>query len=886
MAGQNAGTIYYEIDVQTASVLRGQQAVNDSLDKAQAGFAKTDRAAKGLSDSLNTTGKSAGKADNSLREMDRGASSLLTRLNPLSAAIAGLFTAQALIGFQQAAEQTNLLAARITRLAGSAEQGKQTYQALLAIANQTGTDLPDTVKLWENLQQSLTALGATQSQILNLTSTLQKIGAVGGSSAEDMANALRQFGQSVSGGVVRAEEFNAVVENMPELARTIARGLGIPFDELRQRMLDGKLTATDALNAIQNQSAKVNQEFEKLPRTSEQAGKAIKNSFNDALASLDNLLGVSQKIATMFDRIGEATRLANGSLSDQDKLNQLLRDRADIVKEMGAWDPNASLTKGFYNKLKAQLEAKDAQIAAARSAAAGPAGGNATAPIVPTTRKTSPEDQKVLDNLKDQVALANLAGEARARLAAEQKLSSTASDAEKKAAGDLAVQIYQLTEAQKSNTKQTNAAAEAAKTATKQNDKSLQDLANRVTEVGLAGDALARAQAKVSLNEYATPEQIQRAQDLASAIYQGGEAAKNAEVIKRLGEELSVAGKRGLELAQAQALLKVNQYATPDQINQVKQLTAALYAQQQAEQNKQLLGQVDPVMGAAYDFQTQMDQYQQLNDAKLLSDQNYYALKSEAEQAFHDKVTQLNEERFRAQSVTNDLLIGSINKFGEASTNAITGLLSGTYNAQDAIRQLAQGILQEGVSALVQFGLQQVKNVIIGQSAAAAATAANLAQAAALSSAYAAPAALASLASFGANAAPANAALVGTMALAKSLGIAGGRQYGGPVGADGLYRVNENGAPEVFNAANGQQFMIPNQAGKVVSNKDATQQTGQAGGNVSINLYNDPSKAGTVNETRADDGSRMIDIFVADLMGDGKSARALQQAYGVKRQGQ
>lgn len=886
MAGQSIGVIHYDIDVNTASVLRGQQAVNDSLDKAQAGFAKTDRAAKGLSDSLNTTGKSAGKADASLREMDRGASSLLGRLNPLSAAIAGLFTAQALIGFQQAAEQTNLLAARITRLAGSAEQGKQTYQALLAIANQTGTDLPETVKLWENLQQSLTALGATQSQILNLTSTLQKIGAVGGSSAEDMANALRQFGQSVSGGIVRAEEFNSVVENMPELARTIARGLGIPFDELRQRMLDGKLTATDALNAIQNQSAQVNAEFEKLPRTSEQAGKAMKNSFNDALAALDNLLGVSQKVSAALDSITFAARSAQGTLSPNEELNGLLADREDLIRRLAALNDQWFPSKDKINTLNGMLSQTNARILDLQKLSANGSGQNAAAPIVPTTRKTSPEDKKVLESLKDQVALANLAGEARARLAAEQKLSSTASDEEKKAAGDLAVQIYQLTEAQKSSTKQTNASAEAAKTATKQNDKTLQDLANRVTEVGLAGDALARAQAKVSLNEYATPEQIQRAQDLASAIYQGGEAAKNAEVIKRLGEELQLASKKGLELAQAQAVLKVNQYATPDQINQVKQLTAALYAQQQAEQNKQLLGQVDPVMGAAYDFQTQMDQYQQLNDAKLLSDQNYYALRGEAEQAFHDKVQQLNEERFRSQSVANDLLIGSINKFGEASTNAITGLLSGTYNAQDAIRQLAQSILQEGVSALVQFGLQQVKNVIIGQSAAAAATAANLAQAATLSAAYAAPAALASLASFGANAAPANAALAGTMALAKGLALSGGRQYGGPVDAGGLYRVNENGAPEVFNAANGQQFMIPNQAGKVVSNKDATQQAGQAGGNVSINLYNDPSKAGTVNETRADDGSRMIDIFVADLMGDGKSARAIQQAYGVKRQGQ
>lgn len=49
-----------------------------------------------------------------------------------------------------------------------------------------------------------------------------------------------------------------------------------------------------------------------------------------------------------------------------------------------------------------------------------------------------------------------------------------------------------------------------------------------------------------------------------------------------------------------------------------------------------------------------------------------------------------------------------------------------------------------------------------------------------------------------------------------------GRANGGPVSAGNMYRVNEGGAPEVFNAANGQQFMLPNQRGEVVSNKDAS----------------------------------------------------------------
>lgn len=72
--------------------------------------------------------------------------------------------------------------------------------------------------------------------------------------------------------------------------------------------------------------------------------------------------------------------------------------------------------------------------------------------------------------------------------------------------------------------------------------------------------------------------------------------------------------------------------------------------------------------------------------------------------------------------------------------------------------------------------------------------------------------------------------------------IAGGRLYGGDVQAGSMYRINEDGAPEVFNAANGQQYMLPNSRGEVVSNKDAT-----SGGSVMINV--------TVNA----DGSSSVD---------------------------
>ncbi len=72
---------------------------------------------------------------------------------------------------------------------------------------------------------------------------------------------------------------------------------------------------------------------------------------------------------------------------------------------------------------------------------------------------------------------------------------------------------------------------------------------------------------------------------------------------------------------------------------------------------------------------------------------------------------------------------------------------------------------------------------------------------------------------------PANLGAMATVA-AQTAGIVstirgtsygGGRQYGGPASTGSLYRVNETGKPEMFTAANGSQYMLPTQSGRVTS---------------------------------------------------------------------
>ncbi|EDV0051470.1 tape measure protein [Salmonella enterica subsp. enterica serovar Havana] len=290
---QNVGDIKYVIKADTAQLLRADKQVTSVTNNMDTGFKK---------------------ADNS-------ASKLSTTISKLSAAISVALIVEWGKKFLELADNMTQLQARIARLSTDASTAKETFQSLTQISSKTGASLSDTTKLWETLTSSLKEAGASNAQVLNLTDTLQKIGRIGGNSTEEMSNALRQFGQSIASGTVRAEEFNSILEQMPELARQIAAGMGISMGELRQRMLDGKLTAQDALNAIQDRTAVVNEEFNKLPRSLSQATGSLETSFAKLVSSINDATGASSAAVTVIDGLAKYIELlGDSSTSTADKL--------------------------------------------------------------------------------------------------------------------------------------------------------------------------------------------------------------------------------------------------------------------------------------------------------------------------------------------------------------------------------------------------------------------------------------------------------------------------------------------------------------------------------------------------------------------------------------
>ncbi|MBU5635491.1 phage tail tape measure protein [Geomonas sp. Red69] len=96
-----------------------------------------------------------------------------------------------------------------------------------------------------------------------------------------------------------------------------------------------------------------------------------------------------------------------------------------------------------------------------------------------------------------------------------------------------------------------------------------------------------------------------------------------------------------------------------------------------------------------------------------------------------------------------------------------------------------------------------------------------------------------------------------------------GRETGGNVSAGTPYIVGEK-RPELF---------VPGQSGSIVPYVPRQQE--QTAAAPVVNLYEDKNKAGKV-EHRQQDGKSVIDIFVADLMGDGRVQKAMSRKFGMQ----
>ncbi|MBE4922844.1 tape measure protein [Enterobacter cloacae complex sp. I1M] len=881
---EQVGNIVYQVQMDVAELIEAQRKVNDRLDKMGSNF---DRASGSVS-------------------RFEGA------LNKVGVAIAAAFTIETAKRLIAIGDEMATLQARITRLSPSIDTAKETMSALSAIASQTGNSLSETERLWESLTTALKSAGATNSQILALTSTLQKIGTIGGSSSEEMASALRQFGQSIAGGTLRAEEFNTILEQMPELARQIASGLGISIGDLRKRMLEGKLTAEDALNAIQKQSQSVNEEFDKMPVNIDRAKNSLDVAFKNAINDINQAIGLTSTLAGLMQSVADNLNYYNKNVGDASRMPKLIKLQQELnseLKDGQRWYETDSVFQTRRAQAAVQLKQVEGEIAHIRAKAASDAKNNQG--FKTDTSGDDAATSKLVKNSERRLALAKLEGEARARLQAQYDAADAGVTDPKriKTLQDEYAETYRVTEARKeSNKTGKKTEAQSESIANKlENLRQQSELAADSTEELSREQAILRAQQ--SLGNSATQEQIKKAGEYAAKAWDASAAAKGvtealkamplqaenksyAESMQNLKAALN-AGKIDLKeynaatekmaLEHQNNLAKINAQATVNpvasaraEVDPVQQLVnennQKLALMQQYQQQEQAILQQS--------YQKGKINYDQFVAAKAATDAQYLALKTAQENQFNEQMTASQWQLLSQQGLGYEMLTSAVDAFSGNASNALTGLITGTMSAQDAMRSLGNTMLNSVVNALVQVGVEALKNFIIGQTLGAAATAAGASQAAILATAWAPAAAMASLASFGANSVPAMTGIASTVGLAQGLALTGMRYNGGPVNAGGLYQVGERGKPEIYQASTGKQYMIPGDNGKVISNKDMQ---GGGGINVVLNVQNYNGSSIDAQASSDGNGGVTVDLIVADLNNGGPISNAITSNMNVKR---
>ncbi|HDZ2596368.1 TPA: tape measure protein [Klebsiella pneumoniae] len=508
------------------------------------------------------------------------------------------------------------------------------------------------------------------------------------------------------------------------------------------------------------------------------------------------------------------------------------------------------------------------------------------------------EGEKLIKQAERRLALSKLEGEAKARQQAAYDAEDAGVTDERaiKRLQDNYAATERNTQARKDQKKEDKAAESEAKKLANQQESVNQKLENLRQQSELAAGStqeLSREQAilraQQSLGSAATQAQIQEAGQYAAKAWEAAAAARGVtEALKAIPEQAEnksyADSMQNLKAALNAGKINLQEYnAATEQMEQQHQANLAkIRSQQVVNPTQQALAEVDPVQQLANQHAQELALIQQFEQQGVLAHQNALALKNAADTQYEQQRTAAQWEILSQQSLGYNMLTSAVDAFSGNASNAITGLLTGTMSAQEAMKSLGNTILNSVINSIVQVGVEMLKNFIIGQTIGAASTANGLLQASLLTNAWTPAAYAASVATGGA------AAKVGAVAYGSGLAtsmalstVSGARYNGGPVSAGGLYQVGEKGKPEIYQASTGKQYMIPGDNGKVISNKDMQ---GGGGLNVQVVINNQASNAEPqyMGATQ-NDGNYVLEFLISDAERNGPYISTLQSTLGLSR---
>lgn len=333
---KNVGTIYYEIEAKTESLLVADKQVDQVTDKMEQNFNKVDRS--------------------------------VSKLTRAFQAVGAALVARKVIAYAQSwGDLNNALINNIR----SNEKLEDVTSRVFNIAQRSRSSLASTADLYSKLERATRGSGLTGRELAMITETINKSFVVSGATAGSAAAGIQQLAQALSSGKLSGDEFNSVMENAPRLAEGLAASLHVSTGELREMAGEGKITKSVIINAVKGMSAEVNREFSNMAMTTSQALEVAGNNatkyFGQNSVIQSGISAFNTTIVTLSEHLDELTTaiLAMGAAYGGRVMSSIITATAQNIKLASA---NQQAAKAAAAQAAAESQAARANAAAATAA--------------------------------------------------------------------------------------------------------------------------------------------------------------------------------------------------------------------------------------------------------------------------------------------------------------------------------------------------------------------------------------------------------------------------------------------------------------------------------------------------------------------------------------
>ena len=220
------------------------------------------------------------KFNDSVKRSERSAGNLMGTISKIAGAIGVVKLAE---NFVETADEMAQITAKLNLINDGFMTTEQLQSAIYNSAQRTRSSYMDTAQLVARIGMNTGDTFRNNTEIVKFAENLNKSFKIAGASAQEQSSVILQLSQALAGGLLRGQEFNAVMSGAPNIIKNIANYMGVTVGEMRDLAAEGQITSDIIREAMLGATDDINAQFETLPRTFSDVMTTAKNQITTSM---------------------------------------------------------------------------------------------------------------------------------------------------------------------------------------------------------------------------------------------------------------------------------------------------------------------------------------------------------------------------------------------------------------------------------------------------------------------------------------------------------------------------------------------------------------------------------------------------------------------------